>query len=207
GHTVIGVVLDEADVVHKVTIVPRGQAGGYAVMLPKEDRYFMTKPELLDKITGLLGGRVAEEIVFGEVSTGAHNDFQRATGIARRMVTEFGMSDKLGPMQFGSSQGGQVFLGRDFHSEQNYSDAIAHEIDMEMQSIMKECYARAKQILTENRDKLDIIAQTLLEVETLDAEQINHLCDYGRLPERPTSSDDVKVNINMKKDDEDKEDK
>ncbi|WP_434609791.1 ATP-dependent zinc metalloprotease FtsH [Bacillus paranthracis] len=207
GHTVIGVVLDEADVVHKVTIVPRGQAGGYAVMLPKEDRYFMTKPELLDKITGLLGGRVAEEIVFGEVSTGAHNDFQRATGIARRMVTEFGMSDKLGPMQFGSSQGGQVFLGRDFHSEQNYSDAIAHEIDMEMQTIMKECYARAKQILTDNRDKLDLIAKTLLEVETLDAEQINHLCDYGRLPERPTSSADVKVNINMKKDDEEPEDK
>ncbi|GCF77833.1 cell division protein FtsH [Bacillus cereus] len=203
GHTVIGVVLDEADIVHKVTIVPRGQAGGYAVMLPKEDRYFMTKPELLDKITGLLGGRVAEEIVFGEVSTGAHNDFQRATGIARRMVTEFGMSDKLGPMQFGSSQGGQVFLGRDFHSEQNYSDAIAHEIDVEMQTIMKDCYARAKQILTEKRDKLDIIAKTLLEVETLDAEQINHLYDYGRLPERPTSSDDVKVNINMKKDDGD----
>ncbi|PFU31874.1 cell division protein FtsH [Bacillus cereus] len=207
GHTVIGVVLDEADVVHKVTIVPRGQAGGYAVMLPKEDRYFMTKPELLDKITGLLGGRVAEEIVFGEVSTGAHNDFQRATGIARRMVTEFGMSDKLGPMQFGSSQGGQVFLGRDFHSEQNYSDAIAHEIDMEMQTIMKECYARAKQILTDNRDKLDLIAKTLLEVETLDAEQINHLCDYGRLPERSTPSADVKVNINMKKDDEESEDK
>ncbi|GAB6451926.1 MULTISPECIES: ATP-dependent zinc metalloprotease FtsH [Bacillus] len=207
GHTVIGVVLDEADVVHKVTIVPRGQAGGYAVMLPKEDRYFMTKPELLDKITGLLGGRVAEEIVFGEVSTGAHNDFQRATGIARRMVTEFGMSDKLGPMQFGSSQGGQVFLGRDFHSEQNYSDAIAHEIDVEMQTIMKDCYARAKEILTENRDKLDLIAKTLLEVETLDAEQINHLCDYGRLPERPTSSADVKVNINMKKDDEESEEK
>ncbi|ENQ3080764.1 ATP-dependent zinc metalloprotease FtsH [Bacillus multifaciens] len=208
GHTVIGVVLDEADIVHKVTIVPRGQAGGYAVMLPKEDRYFMTKPELLDKITGLLGGRVAEEIVFGEVSTGAHNDFQRATGIARRMVTEFGMSDKLGPMQFGSSQGGQVFLGRDFHSEQNYSDAIAHEIDMEMQSIMKECYARAKQLLTENRDKLDIIANTLLEVETLDAEQINHLCEHGTLPERKTSSEsDVKVNITMKKEDEVPEDK
>ncbi|MGG0185992.1 ATP-dependent zinc metalloprotease FtsH [Bacillus rhizoplanae] len=208
GHTVIGVVLDEADIVHKVTIVPRGQAGGYAVMLPKEDRYFMTKPELLDKITGLLGGRVAEEIVFGEVSTGAHNDFQRATGIARRMVTEFGMSDKLGPMQFGSSQGGQVFLGRDFHSEQNYSDAIAHEIDMEMQSIMKECYARAKQLLTENRDKLDIIAKTLLEVETLDAEQINHLCEHGTLPERKTSSEsDVKVNITMKKEDEAPEDK
>ncbi len=107
GHTVIGLVLDEADVVHKVTIVPRGQAGGYAVMLPKEDRYFMTKPELLDKITGLLGGRVAEEITFGEVSTGAHNDFQRATNIARKMVTEYGMSDKLGPLQFGQAQGGQ----------------------------------------------------------------------------------------------------
>ena len=101
GHTVIGLMLDDAEIVAKVTIVPRGQAGGYAVMLPKEDRYFMTKPELLDKITGLLGGRVSEDIVFGEVSTGAHNDFQRATGIARKMVTEFGMSDKLGPLQFG----------------------------------------------------------------------------------------------------------
>ena len=101
GHTVIGLMLDDAEIVAKVTIVPRGQAGGYAVMLPKEDRYFMTKPELLDKITGLLGGRVAEDIVFGEVSTGAHNDFQRATGIARKMVTEYGMSDKLGPLQFG----------------------------------------------------------------------------------------------------------
>ncbi len=201
GHTVIGVVLDEAEMVHKVTIVPRGQAGGYAVMLPKEDRYFMTKPELLDKITGLLGGRVAEEVVFGEVSTGAHNDFQRATGIARRMVTEFGMSDKLGPMQFGQAQG-QVFLGRDLNNEQNYSDKIAYEIDVEIQTIIKECYVRAKGLLTEHRDKLDIIANTLLEVETLDAEQIKHLIDHGRLPERSVSldNDDMKVNINTKKD-------
>lgn len=132
GHTIIGMVLDEADVVHKVTIVPRGQAGGYAVMLPKEDRYFMTKPELLDKITGLLGGRVAEEIIFNEVSTGASNDFQRATGIARKMVTEFGMSDKIGATQFAGG-GGEVFLGRDIQNEQNYSDAIAHEIDKEIQ--------------------------------------------------------------------------
>lgn len=201
GHTVIGVVLDEAEMVHKVTIVPRGQAGGYAVMLPKEDRYFMTKPELLDKITGLLGGRVAEEIVFGEVSTGAHNDFQRATGIARRMVTEFGMSDKLGPLQFGQAQG-QVFLGRDLNNEQNYSDKIAYEIDVEIQTIIKDCYARAKDLLTKHRDKLDIIANTLLEVETLDAEQIKHLIDHGRLPERSVSldNDDMKVNINTKKD-------
>jgi cell division protease FtsH len=206
GHTIIGVVLDEADMVHKVTIVPRGQAGGYAVMLPKEDRYFMTKPELLDKITGLLGGRVAEEIVFGEVSTGAHNDFQRATNIARKMVTEYGMSEKLGPMQFGHPQG-QVFLGRDLHSEQNYSDAIAYEIDLEIQRIIKECYERAKKILTENRDKLELIAKTLLEVETLDAEQIKHLIEHGKLPERNEHErEDVKVNINTKKEDEENKD-
>lgn len=221
GHTVIGVVLEEAEMVHKVTIVPRGQAGGYAVMLPKEDRYFMTKPELLDKIVGLLGGRVAEEIVFGEVSTGAHNDFQRATGIARRMVTEFGMSEKLGPLQFGQSSGGQVFLGRDLHNEQNYSDKIAYEIDLEIQTIIKECYAKAKKVLTENRDKLDLIANTLLEVETLDAEQIKHLVEKGTLPDRSSTDgdssvvtkstttsvvDDVKVNIGGKKEEEALED-
>lgn len=205
GHTVIGLVLDEADMVHKVTIVPRGQAGGYAVMLPREDRYLQTKPELLDKIVGLLGGRVAEEIIFGEVSTGAHNDFQRATGIARRMVTEFGMSEKLGPLQFGSSQGGQVFLGRDFNNEPNYSDQIAYVIDQEIQRFIKECFERAKTILTENREKLELIAQTLLEVETLDAEQIKHLSEHGKLPERNYTDDriakeDVKVNITTKKD-------
>lgn len=212
GHTVIGLMLDEAEIVQKVTIIPRGQAGGYTVMLPKEDRYFMTKPDLLDKITGLLGGRVAEDIVFGEVSTGAHNDFQRATGIARKMVTEFGMSDKLGPLQFGQNQGGQVFLGRDINNDQNYSDAIAYEIDLEVQRIIKECYAKAKTILTENRDKLNIIAKTLLEVETLDADQIKYLIENGRLPERKNGNgstlsasdhpDDIKVNINKKSENE-----
>ncbi|KQL35165.1 cell division protein FtsH [Bacillus sp. FJAT-25509] len=200
GHTVIGQVLDEAEMVHKVTIVPRGQAGGYAVMLPKEDRYFMTKPELLDKITGLLGGRVAEEVVFGEVSTGAHNDFQRATGIARRMVTEFGMSDKLGPLQFGQSQGGNVFLGRDFNNEQNYSDKIAYEIDVEIQTIIKECYAKATDIIKTHRDKLDLLANTLLEVETLDAKGIKSLWEQGTLPTAPTSNDEIKVNISKKND-------
>ncbi|KUP04549.1 cell division protein FtsH [Bacillus coahuilensis p1.1.43] len=206
GHTVIGLILDEAEMVHKVTIVPRGQAGGYAVMLPKEDRYFMTKPELLDKIVGLLGGRVAEEITFGEVSTGAHNDFQRATNIARKMVTEYGMSDKLGPLQFGQAQGGQVFLGRDINSEQNYSDKIAYDIDTEIQRIIKESYERAKQILTKHKDKLNLIANTLLEVETLDAQQIKHLHEQGTLPERKVSSPDsdsvdgVKVNIQKKED-------
>lgn len=204
GHTVIGMVLADAEMVHKVTIVPRGQAGGYAVMLPKEDRYFMTKAELMDKITGLLGGRVAEEIVFNEVSTGAHNDFQRATNIARRMVMEFGMSEKLGPLQFGQPSG-QVFLGRDLHNEQNYSDKIAYEIDLEIQRIIKECYEKAKQVLTQHRDKLDLIANTLLEVETLDAEQIKHLFEHGTLPPDRKGRDeagkgdiDVKINIQKK---------
>jgi cell division protease FtsH len=212
GHTVIGLVLDEADMVHKVTIVPRGQAGGYAIMLPREDRYFMTKPELLDKIVGLLGGRVAEEITFGEVSTGAHNDFQRATAIARKMVTEYGMSEKLGPLQFGQGSGGQVFLGRDFNNDQNYSDAIAYEIDLEVQRIIKESYERARVLLTENRDKLNLIATTLLEVETLNAEQIKYLVDHGHMPDPsltlevvklgPKVVEEVKVNILSKKEED-----
>ncbi|WP_425288322.1 ATP-dependent zinc metalloprotease FtsH [Terribacillus halophilus] len=206
GHTVIGMVLDDADMVHKVTIVPRGQAGGYAVMLPREDRYFMTKPELLDKITGLLGGRVAEEVIFGEVSTGAHNDFQRATNIARKMVTEYGMSDKIGPLQF-TSNGGNVFLGRDIQNEQTYSDAIAYEIDQEVQNFINQCYARAKQILTENKEKLELIAQTLLEIETLDAFQIQTLFDKGRLPTEEEvaaerSKSDKKSNLTKDEDEE-----
>nr|WP_263314342.1 ATP-dependent zinc metalloprotease FtsH [Mammaliicoccus sp. Marseille-Q6498] len=183
GHTIIGCVLDEAEMVHKVTIVPRGQAGGYAMMLPKEDRYFMTEPELLDKIVGLLGGRVSEEINFGEASTGAHNDFQRATSIARKMVTEYGMSKKLGPLQFGNTDSGQVFLGKDMQSEPNYSDQIAYEIDSEVQRIIKEQYERCKQILTEHKSQLELIAKTLLVEETLVAEQIQSLFNDGTLPE------------------------
>ncbi|MFG6117386.1 ATP-dependent zinc metalloprotease FtsH [Halobacillus sp. MO56] len=220
GHTIIGMVLDDADMVHKVTIVPRGQAGGYAVMLPREDRYFMTKPELFDKITGLLGGRVAEEVIFGEVSTGAHNDFQRATSIARKMVTEYGMSEKLGPLQFGSNSGGQVFLGRDIQNEQNYSDQIAYDIDKEVQNFINYCYERAKTILTENRDKLELVASTLLEIETLDATEIKSLFEKGRLPTQEeveelaqkrekerkketstkTDASDVRVNVQTKED-------
>ncbi|MDF2556816.1 MAG: ftsH [Bacillales bacterium] len=200
GHTLIGLSLHDADIVHKVTIVPRGHAGGYAVMLPKEDRFLMTKPELLNKITGLLGGRVAEDVIFGEVSTGAHNDFQRATSIARKMVTEYGMSEKLGPLQFGQPQG-QVFLGRDFHSERNYSEHIAFQIDEEIQSIIKGCYENAKKILTEKREKLELIATTLLQVETLDAEQIMSLYEKGILPERTYSNDnDTEEKVEDKKD-------
>ncbi|MEC1180226.1 ATP-dependent zinc metalloprotease FtsH [Metasolibacillus meyeri] len=183
GHVVVGLELDEADTVHKVTIVPRGQAGGYAIMLPKEERFFTTRQELLDRIAGLLGGRVAEEIVLGEVSTGAHNDFQKVTSIARAMVTEYGMSNNLGAVQYGSSQGGNVFLGRDFNSDQNYSDKIAYEIDKEIQNIVDSQYDRTKRILTEKRELLNLIADTLMQKETLNAQEIEHLRDFGKLPE------------------------
>ncbi|WP_020620859.1 ATP-dependent zinc metalloprotease FtsH [Paenibacillus daejeonensis] len=181
GHTILGYFLEHADTVHKVTIIPRGKAGGYVIMLPKEDRMLVTKNELLDKVTGLLGGRVAEELFIGEIGTGAYSDFKHATGIVRSMIMEYGMSDKLGPMQFGSSQQGQVFLGRDIGHEQNYSDAIAYEIDQEMQQFIGACYARAKQVLTEKSKEMHLIAQTLLEVETLEMDQIKRLIETGTL--------------------------
>ncbi|MNH92049.1 ATP-dependent zinc metalloprotease FtsH [compost metagenome] len=194
GHAIIGYYAENADMVHKVTIVPRGRAGGYVMMLPKEgeDRMMQTKNELLDKITGLLGGRVAEEIFIGEIGTGAYSDFQKATGIVRRMIMEYGMSDKLGPMQFGSSQG-QVFLGRDIGHEQNYSDAIAYEIDQEMQSFIRTCYDRARAFLTEHADQVHLVAKTLLDKEALDKDEIIALLERGVLDS--TTEEEVKVNI------------
>ncbi|NGQ96458.1 ATP-dependent metallopeptidase FtsH/Yme1/Tma family protein [Brevibacillus sp. SYP-B805] len=203
GHTIVGYHLKNADMVHKVTIIPRGQAGGYTVMLPKEDRYFATKTDLLDKITGLLGGRVAEELVLGDISVGAYDDFRRATAIARSMITEYGMS-RLGPMQFGRSQG-QVFLGRDIGHERNYSEQIAYEIDQEMQRIINECYERCKELLTKHRDQLDLVAQYLLKMETLDAEQIKQLIETGRLDNGPDAGNDVVVHIQPKADKEENE--
>ncbi|MDA8352119.1 MAG: ATP-dependent zinc metalloprotease FtsH [Firmicutes bacterium] len=199
GHAVVGYFLEHADEVHKITVVPRGQAGGYVVMLPKEDRFLMTKNELLDRVTGLLGGRAAEEVIFGEISTGAHNDFEKATSIVRSMITEYGMSERLAPMQFGRSQG-QVFLGRDLGHEQNYSDAIAYEIDKEMQEMINDCYSKAKNILLEKRDKLELIAQTLYQKETLDAEEIRQLMEKGKLdkPIDDDSDSDVAVHIQGK---------
>lgn len=193
GHVVVGYFCEHADTVHKVTIVPRGRAGGYAMMLPKEDRYLATKSELLDRVTGLLGGRVAEEIVFNEISTGASNDFEKATAIVRSMITEYGMSERLAPMQYGRSQG-QVFLGRDLGHEQNYSDKVAYEIDSEMQELIHRCYNRAKELILEHREKLELLAQTLLVRETLDEEEIRQLMEHGKIDE------DVKVNIQPKED-------
>jgi cell division protease FtsH len=178
GHTVVGYFLEHADMVHKVTIIPRGRAGGYVIMLPKEDRMLVTKQELLDKVTGLLAGRVAEELFIGEIGTGAYSDFKQATGIVRSMIMEYGMSEKLGPMQFGSSQG-QVFLGRDLGHEQNYSDKIAYEIDQEMQTIISDCYSRAKKLLTDKSSAVHLLANTLLEQETLELEQIKNLIERG----------------------------
>lgn len=191
GHVICGYFVENADTVHKVTIIPRGQAGGYAMMLPKEDRYIATRSELLDRVTGLLGGRVAEEVVFGEVSTGASNDFEKATNIVRAMITEYGMSEKLATMQFGKTQG-EVFLGRDLGHEKNYSEQVAFEIDTEMQSMIRYCYERARELIEKHREKLDLLAQFLLTHETLDEEQIKELLETGKL------STNVKVNINGK---------
>ncbi|MBP2002722.1 cell division protease FtsH [Paenibacillus shirakamiensis] len=188
GHTIVGYFLEHADMVHKVTIIPRGRAGGYVIMMPREDRMLVTKQELLDKVTGLLGGRVSEELFIGEIGTGAYSDFQQATSIVRSMIMEYGMSDKLGPMQFGSSQG-QVFLGRDIGHEQNYSDAIAYEIDQEMQRFIADSYERCKQLLTEHAKEVHLIAETLLEVETLELEQIKSLIETGKLPDATTETD------------------
>jgi cell division protease FtsH len=194
GHAIAGYYLKSGNTVHKVTIIPRGMAGGYTVSLPKEDRSFMTREDILDRVVELLGGRVAEELFLGEISTGASNDLERVTEIVRRMVTEFGMSSRLGPMQFGHRQG-QIFLGRDITSEQNYSDAIAYEIDQEMRTIIEECYQRTRELLNEKRGKLELLAQTLLERETLDGEQIRQLMEYGRLVESDDPQSGPKISI------------
>ena len=191
GHAVLGIKLDNANDVQKVTIIPRGQAGGYNLMMPKEEKFTATKTELLEQIMGLLGGRVAEEVVFGEISTGAHNDFSKATKIARSMVTEYGMSS-LGPVQLETPEGNS-FLGRDYNKNRNFSDQVALEIDNEVRKIINECYSKAKQIVKSNKDLLDLIANNLLEHETLTKEEIEYLAKNGKMP--PIDMlDDVNIN-------------
>lgn len=180
GHAVLGIKLPNAEDVQKITIIPRGQAGGYTLMMPKEETYLATKSELLQRITGLLGGRVSEEIHFKEVTTGAHNDFEKATKIARAMVTEYGMSD-LGPVQLEQQEGG-VFLGRDYNKTKNFSNEIAHEIDKEVRKIIDSCYKEATRILKENQDLIKLIADALLENETITKEQIDSLVETGHMP-------------------------
>lgn len=174
GHALLGELLPHTDPLHKVSIIPRGRAGGYTLLLPKEDRNYATKSQLLDQITMLLGGRVAEALVLKEISTGASNDLERATSLARKMITELGMSEEMGPLTFGQKEG-QVFLGRDIARERNYSEAVAYGIDKEARRIIDECYMRAQTLIQENMHKLDAIAQTLMEKETIEAKEFAEL--------------------------------
>ncbi len=190
GHAVVGLKLEGANDVQKITIIPRGMAGGYNLMLPKEETYLQTKTELLQTISGLLGGRVAEEFMFHEVTTGAHNDFEKATKIARAMVTEYGMSS-LGPVQF-EQQEGSVFLGRDYNKRQIFSSQVAFEIDEEMRKIIDECYKVTQKIISENKDLLDLIANTLLERETITKEQIDYLVEHGHMPDEEVEKEEIK---------------
>ncbi len=179
GHAILGLKLKNAEIVQKVTIVPRGQAGGYSMMTPEEERFTQSKQELLDQISGLLGGRVSEELFIGEISTGAYQDIQRATAIARAMVAEYGMS-KLGPIQYEKKQG-SIFLGRDYMTDKNFSDQVALEIDHEVRSIINECHERARKVLEEHANLVTLVADHLFEIETLTREDIYELVNTGKL--------------------------
>ena len=187
GHAVMGIKLDGANEVQKITIIPRGHAGGYTMMTPKEDNFTSTKKELLESICGLLGGRVAEELTFGEITTGAHDDFKKATNIARRMVTEYGMS-KLGPIMY-EEPSENTFLGRDYTKNKNFSEIVANEIDEEMRSIINECYDKTKKIIKDNKNLLKLIAETLIEEETITKEQIDSLIETGKLPNNESDNE------------------
>ncbi|MBR5797229.1 MAG: ATP-dependent zinc metalloprotease FtsH [Phascolarctobacterium sp.] len=180
GHTIVGMLLEHTDPVHKVTIIPRGRAGGYTLSLPKEDRYYATRSEMLDELKVLLGGRVAEALVLKEISSGASNDLQRATALARQMICEYGMSEKIGPVTFGHRQD-QVFLGRDIARDKDYSEEVAAEIDKEVRSFLDDAYAATEKLLNENMDKLHLIAEALIERETLEKEEIADIVKYGRI--------------------------
>jgi cell division protease FtsH len=182
GHALVGELLTHTDPLHKVSIIPRGRAGGYTLLLPKEDRNYMTKSQLLDQVTMLLGGRVAEALVLHEISTGASNDLERATGLVRKMITELGMSEELGPLTFGQKEG-QVFLGRDIARDRNYSEAVAYAIDKEARRIIDECYHKAQTLIKENMHKLEAIAQALMVKETLEAKEFADLMAKFDQPE------------------------
>lgn len=193
GHAVIGLKLEDADMVQKVTIIPRGDAGGYNLMTPREEKYFHRKSEFIAQITGLLGGRTAEEIQFGEISAGAVNDIEKLTEIAKNMVRVYGMSS-LGPIQYADPQG-NVFLGRDYTKGSDYSAGVAAEIDKEVRAIVDECHENCRKILTENKDLLDLIANNLYEHETLTNEEITNLMNYGQVtdPNVETNEEEEKV--------------
>jgi cell division protease FtsH len=192
GHALVGKLLPNADPLHKITIIPRGMALGYTMQLPTEDRFLMAKGEIVDRITVLLGGRVSEELIFHEVTTGAHDDLQKATGLARKMVTEYGMSPKLGPLALGRKHE-QVFLGRDIMEERNYSEEVASQIDAEVRAIVDSCYANAYHLLETNIDKLHRLAEALLEKETVEADEVDRLLSDNPRPNeaRPSQPESV----------------
>ena len=194
GHTLIGLLQRHTDPVHKVSIIPRGRAGGYTLMLPKEDRFYATRTELLEQLRTLHGGRVAEEVVLKEISTGAQNDLQRASALVRQMITEYGMSDTLGPITFGRPTSQQVFLGRDISHDRNYGEEVASAIDKEVRAIIEDAYAQCRQMLVDNSDKLELIAQALLVHETLEADQLKNLMEYGTVeaPKKEEPKDEPK---------------
>lgn len=181
GHTIVGLVLSNARVVHKVTIVPRGRAGGYMIALPKEDQNLLTKEDMFEQLVGMLGGRVAEEVVFNVQTTGGSNDFEQATNLARAMVTEYGMSSKLGPVQYEGNN--QVFIGRDYGQTKGYSEQVAYEIDSEVKRIITEAHDKAREIIETHREKHKLIAEKLLIYETLDSKEIKSLFEDGVMPE------------------------
>ena len=190
GHTLVGMLLDNTDPVHKVTIIPRGRAGGYTLSLPKEDRYYATRSEMLDELKVLLGGRVAEALVLKEISSGASNDLQRATSLARQMICEYGMSPELGPMTFGHRQD-QVFLGRDIGRDKDYSEEVAAKIDTEIRKFIDEAYQKTESLLNENMDKLHLIADALIERETLEGEEIDQLMKYGKILSKEENTSEI----------------
>ena len=181
GHAVSNFYLDHVDPVHQISIIPRGMAGGYTLHRPTEDKNYTSKNEMLDSLVGLLGGRVAEALVIGDVSTGASNDIERATEIARSMVTKYGMSDKLGPIAFGD-QSNEVFLGKDFNHVRNYSESVASQIDEEIERIVKDAYSRTKEILSEHIDKLHAVAQALLKEEKIDGKEFEAIMKGEQQP-------------------------
>ena len=189
GHALIGMLMPNADPVHKVSIIPRGRAGGYTLMLPKEDRNYATRSELKDQLKTLLGGRVAEALVLEEISTGAQNDLERATELSRKMICEFGMSEVLGPITFGRRQDTQVFLGRDISRDRNYSEEVAYSIDKEVRRMIEEAYEKTEAMLREHMDKLHVIAAALIEKETLEAFELEQLMKDGQIGERPVAPD------------------
>jgi cell division protease FtsH len=184
GHALVGMMLTHTDPVHKVSIIPRGRAGGYTLMLPKEDRYYATRSELLDQLKTLLGGRVAEALVLSEISTGAQNDLERATDLVRKMITEYGMSEVLGPITFGRRQDQQVFLGRDIARDRNYSEEVAYSIDKEVRRLIEDAYAKTEEMLQNNMDKLHLIADALIERETLEGDELRQLLETGKIEDK-----------------------